>query len=290
MTSSLSGGRPLPPWLAEWEPPGLYDERTRVFHADTQAPASFPREGIDVFSDVDEGSFWFEHRAKVILELIANCSPATSRILEVGSGSGAVAARMASVGHEVMVVEPHDGAAASARARGVSLAFQGTLAEANLPANSFDVVGLFDVVEHLEDWHDVLSQSRRVLRADGHLVVTVPAYQWLWSEHDEWNEHKRRYSASLLEQHLTSAGFEITEVAPFFGALVLPALVRRLGYLAGVGGVDDHERRLRSQLEPGPLVNRILGGVLGFERAIMARVSLPIGTSLYAVASPKGIG
>lgn len=274
----------VPSWLSAWDPPGRYDADAGVFVGPGEVAASFPDDGIELFADVDERSFWFEHRSEVIVDLVARCGGRGSRVLEVGSGSGAVAARLVAEGHDVMVVEPGSGGATLARRRGVPVAFQGTLEEAALPAGTFDVIGLFDVIEHLDEWRSVLTGVARVLRPQGHVVVTVPAHQWLWSEHDDWNEHRRRYSRSLLRSHLEEMGFDVVSVAPFFAPLLPPAIVRRLMTKMTRGDGEAHEERLRSQLHPHPVLNRVLAGVLGVERRLMRRVPMPFGTSLLAVA------
>ncbi|MEM9035806.1 MAG: class I SAM-dependent methyltransferase [Actinomycetota bacterium] len=274
----------LPTWLADWDPPGTFDVDAGVFVGADDVRASFPSEGIGVFADVDERSFWFEHRSLVIVDLVSRFAGPSSTMLEVGSGSGAVAARLAAEGHDVMAVEPGAGGAALARRRGVPVAFQGTLHDAALPADLFDVVGLFDVIEHLDEWRSVLAEAGRVLRPDGHVLVTVPAHQWLWSEHDEWNEHRRRYSRSMLRGHFREAGLEVVRTAPLFAPLLPPAMMRRLFSGRGRGDAGAHEARLRSQLEPHPVVNRVLSGVLGIERTAMRWVPMPFGTSRYAVA------
>ncbi len=277
----------VPSWLVGWSPPGSFDETVGVFLGDSREVASFPEEGIDLFGDVDDESFWFEHRSKIILELTARYAGTPSTVLEVGSGSGTVAASLALAGHRVMAVEPNVGGAARARKRGVPVAFEGTLSEARLSTASFDVVGLFDVIEHLDRWKRVLEEAHRVLRPSGHLLVTVPAYQWLWSEHDDWNEHKRRYSVARLEADLLAAGFTVERSGPFFAPLVPPAILRHLAYKAGRRSSGGHEERLRAQLQPSPVINGALSRMLGLERWLMDRMALPFGTSLFAVAKPS---
>jgi len=286
MTAIDSSAEFVPEWLGNWGPPGGFDPEAGVFVSDSSTVASFPLEGLDVFGDVDDESFWFAHRAKIILGLIDEICPTPGAVLEVGSGSGTVAAAIAAAGRNVMAVEPNAGGAATARRRGVSAAFDGTLQEARLPDDTFDVVGFFDVIEHLDEWEDVLAEAHRVIRPSGHLVVTVPAYQWLWSEHDDWNEHKRRYTTASLTADLATLGFTVDRSSYFFAPFVAPAMVRRLSYVAGRRSDGDHEAKLRAQLQPNPTVNAVISRVLDVERRILDRTRLPFGTSVYALATP----
>ena len=121
--------------------------------------------------------------------------------------------------------------------------------ELPIKSNVFGLVGLFDVVEHIEDVSGLLGEVGRVLVSDGWLIVTVPAHQWLWSKHDEQAHHLRRYSETMLSQTLEQAEFKVAWCGQFYGFLILPALIRRiLGLRGGMG-------------QPKPLVNRLLTGL-----------------------------
>lgn len=149
--------------------------------------------------------------------------------------------------------------------------------------SSFDLVTALDVVEHLDDDAAALREAWRVLRPGGHILVTVPAYPFLWGDQDEVNMHKRRYVAPELRAALEAAGFEIVRLsymnAVLFPPIAAARLFRRL------------EHRLRPKLAaesdfrypaPGP-VNGVLSAVFGAEGAIIRRADIPFGVSLLAL-------
>ncbi|MDX2036879.1 MAG: class I SAM-dependent methyltransferase [Isosphaeraceae bacterium] len=143
---------------------------------------------------------------------------------------------------------------------------------------SFDVVLMLDVLEHIDDDRAALEDVFSLLGPGGRLVLTVPAMPWLWSRHDEVNEHRRRYTARMLREVIESAGFEIEELRPFFAWTILPMGLRRLLSPSGSNG-----RPYRVAIPPGP-INRALIRLSDWDHALSTRVRLPWGSSLYAAA------
>jgi SAM-dependent methyltransferase len=151
-----------------------------------------------------------------------------------------------------------------------------------LRAGSIDAITSLDVIEHLDDDADALEGYRSALRPGGRLVVTVPAYEWAWSEHDARLGHRRRYDSEGLRVVLEGAGFTVDRLTHFHSWLVPPAVaVRRtpLGRLVG-----DQE----AASEGGPVVSRALSGLTRLERATLARIDLPVGLSLLGTAHRPG--
>jgi SAM-dependent methyltransferase len=143
----------------------------------------------------------------------------------------------------------------------------------------FDLVGAFDVLEHVDEAEEGLGEIHRALRPGGGLVLTVPQHAWLWSRQDELACHVRRYAASDLEQKLVRAGFE-TLFRTSFVSLLLPLmwLSRRLRDAAG-------DEDASSELRTGKVADAVLGAVMGVERAmIRSGLRLPVGGSLLLVA------
>jgi len=189
----------------------------------------------------------------------------------------------------VVAVEPHPSAIEACRrhAPGANVVAGDVSTLADVPGlapSSFDVVGAFDVIEHLQDDVGALEVMRSYLRADGRLVVTVPALQLLWGPHDVVNGHHRRYSRRLLEARLRRGGFEPTYVS-YFNMVTFPAVA---GVRVGRRVLRREESDPGSDFElPAPSVNEALTRVFGFEGLAVARWSLPIGSSLVAVARPR---
>jgi 2-polyprenyl-3-methyl-5-hydroxy-6-metoxy-1,4-benzoquinol methylase len=150
-----------------------------------------------------------------------------------------------------------------------------------LPQGTWDVVTAFDVIEHLDEPIESLRLMRTRLPFDGQVVVTVPAFQFLWGHHDEVNQHRRRYSRLELVSQLSSAGLRVT-FCSYYNALLFPAVA---GARLLERFLPSKARSEDSDLEetPGP-VNRVLTTLFGSERLAVGRASLPFGVSLIAVA------
>src|SRR5262249_11286674 len=153
----------------------------------------------------------------------------------------------------------------------------------------FQVVGAFDVLEHLPDDRKVLRALRRHLAADGRLVLTVPAHMALWSHFDEFSGHCRRYSMATLRQALGESGFEVEYLTPFMAALFpLVWLGRKAAALFRRRPSPERARELSlKELRVVPVLNGLLRFVLGLELPLLGRRwRLPLGTSPLAGAPP----
>ena len=275
-------------WLVgdhDWAPTGTFDTKRQLWVTDPEVLNRFPDSGVELFHAVDDESFWFAHRNTVIATLLDRFGNGTV-MLEVGSGSGVVAAELTERGYDVAAVEPIATGAQMAAERGVRLSVCGDLQSLHLPDGSIPNVGLFDVIEHLDEPERLLGECRRILEPDGKIFITVPAHQWLWSYFDEWNGHRYRYSRSSLIEQLGRAGFETLWCSYFFLPLILPALLRRLRSAIGSAPADQVEDRLVYELAPPALLDRTLRLVLAPERVAIGRARIPTGTSVVFVGRP----
>jgi SAM-dependent methyltransferase len=230
---------------------------------------------------VDERHWWYRGRRRVIrAELDRLPLPAGARVLDAGCGSGRTLMELVHYGGEVSGIELNTDAAQLARARGLGEVQIGRLEELPWEDATFDLITCLDVIEHVPDDVTALVELRRVARPGGWLLVTVPAYQALWSRHDEANHHYRRYSRSMLRGAARSAGWEIQRVSSFNSLLLAPAAAVRLA-----------QRRTRApngdanDLDVGPpWLNDVLERPLALEASWLARGrTLPVGLSLLAV-------
>ncbi len=229
---------------------------------------------------VEDGHWWYRGRRRVLERTIARLHlPARARILDAGCGSGRNMVDFARHG-EVTGVELSPTSAELARGRHVGEVVEGSVMEMPFAADSFDLAVCLDVIEHLPDDRGALRELRRVVAPGAPLLVTVPAYQWLWSGHDEINHHCRRYSRPTLRRAAREAGWECT-YATHFNSLLLPVAIalRALDRL--------HHGTTESSLDlwvpPAP-VNWALQQPLNLEAALIARGGrIPAGLSLLAV-------
>lgn len=214
--------------------------------------------------------FWYRARRKWILDRVRMTAPPPAKLLEVGCGTGNVSSYLSQNGYQVTGCEYHQEA--------IDMAWPGfdiVRADAlNLPFadRSFDILGLFDVLEHFDEDISILREAHRAVKEGGIIVITVPAREELWSHFDELSHHKRRYTKKALHDIISQAGLNPLSNEYMFMSLYLPAKhLRKRTDLSGYLAIN-------------PLVNTLSGMVAGIERTISNFISLPVGTSLIATA------
>ena len=175
-----------------------------------------------------------------------------------------------------------------AQLRGLDV-LRGSGSELPFPDNTFDLVALLDTIEHIADELAVLNEVRRVLKPDGRVIITVPAFMWLWSYNDELNEHQRRYTKPELRQKLELCGLMPTRTSYNNFFLFPPIAAIRLlrPYNPGLASPHLTEDADVYQVEMEPIpepVNSVLHASGWVEAELLARTSLPFGNSIIAVA------
>ena len=179
----------------------------------------------------DLEQFWAEFRAKKIYEVLKRYE--INIIWEIGSGDGSAAIPLHKMGIEVVCSEPIKAGADYTTKFGL-LTFNSTFEDLNLPNNSIEAIGLFDVLEHIKDDSQFILQLNKAISKNGILLITVPAYSWLFSDFDISIGHFRRYTKKSLTSLLVKNGFQVTYQQYFFAFLILPSLfLRRIPYLLG---------------------------------------------------------
>ena len=228
----------------------------------------------------DTSSWWYETRNQVIWHVMRRY-PISGALWDIGSGLGEVSSYLTSVGAECVAVEPNRLGAQVSSEKGV-LSIQGDLHALELPVSSIEAVGLFDVLEHLDNADKVLSEIYRVLGSEGKLFLTVPATKWLWSASDDLAGHHLRYTRKKIRQQLKNAGFEVLSIRYFFFSLVLPILIlRAVPYRLGVRSLIDDTKLVQKK---SGWMSRLITKV---EVALCGKI--PIGTSLVIVATKKSL-
>lgn len=232
---------------------------------------------LAVHLEEDQRHWWFRGRLAVLEAVLRRHLPARPvRLLEFGCGSGNVLGRLQEFG-EAVGMEPDPRLRAAARAAGLDVRAGALPGDLAVPDGWADVVLLLDVLEHLTDDAAALGTARRAVRNGGLLVLTVPAYRWLWSGHDVTLGHLRRYTARELRRLLVATGFGVERVS-CFNTLLFPPLL-------AVRAWKRFRRDWRHDLRrpPAPL-NAALARVFALERHLVPRLALPFGSSLLAVA------
>lgn len=190
--------------------PRLKCQADGIWYAGERQAVSYPSEGYDQCFGIEDKSFWFQHRNACIAELVKKFPPRGSGpIFDVGGGNGFVAKGLTDAGWDVVLVEPGPSGARNAKARGLRRVVCATTQAAGFREGSMTAIGAFDVVEHIDDDIGFLRHLWDLLEPDGMLYLTVPAYNFLWSEADISAGHYRRYAAHGLGVKLRAAGFKV---------------------------------------------------------------------------------
>ena len=194
---------------------------------DNRAEVSYPADANERCFEVEDTSFWFQHRNDCIVAAL-NVYPPAGTIVDVGGGNGYVTRRLLDEGFGAALVEPGAVGAHHAKSqRRIPTVRCSTLEGCGFAPGSIDAIGLFDVLEHIADEAAILGTVHTLLKPGGRVYVTVPAFGWLWSASDENAGHYRRYSPGSLAAALRDR-FRPLFLTSFFGPLVLPVLAFRV--------------------------------------------------------------
>jgi SAM-dependent methyltransferase len=248
--------------------------------------ADYPAEGFDVTAQIEARSFWCRARNRLLRNIFERFTDRTRPldVLEIGCGTGFVLKALSAVsnlrltGSEIYLQGLH-----YARETVPDVTFI-QLDATKMPFRSeFDVIGAFDVLEHIADDRGVIDQVKLALRPGGMFVITVPQYQWMWSRLDEVVEHKRRYTRADLLGKLQDAGFTIRYITSFV-TLLFPVMVMSRLLSKSASRPDDARGEFAAKVTiPAPL-NWAFDKVMRVEEALLRTgVRLPFGGSLLIV-------
>jgi SAM-dependent methyltransferase len=237
---------------------------------------------FDRMAEHDQVHWWYVARRKILADLIAREAglPEAARILEIGCGTGHNFGMLRSFGRlDALEVDAEARALATTRL-GQEVGDAPLPELTGVPDRAYDLIALLDVLEHVDGDQAALESIAAKLAPGGKILVTVPAYQWMWSAHDRAHHHKRRYSKRALRAVAEAAGLKVRRIG-FFNSLLFPlaAAVRLAGKVAGKSSSDD-------KLPPRPL-NSVFEKIFALERHFIGRMPFPAGVSLFALLSTR---
>ena len=234
---------------------------------------------------VEPMHFWFVSRNRILGDVLRKRFAAPAKVLEIGCGTGFVLSG-------IRAVFPHASLSASDvyteglgyAARRVPDAFLFQMDARHIPfREEFDLIGGFDVLEHIEDDEAVLAQLFQACKEGGGVALTVPQHRWLWSRMDDFAHHKRRYTRNDLVEKLERAGFMVEYTTSFISLLLPLMLAARLWRKPA--GTEMRDQMDAAGLSIGRLANAAMGAVMVIERGLIRLgLRLPFGGSLLVIA------
>jgi SAM-dependent methyltransferase len=252
----------------------------------TNTQTGFDLQNFSTLVKFEQSNFWFVNRARLITALMQKYFPRARELLEIGSGTGSVLLALRTAFPQLTLVgsEMHLRGLAFARQRlGPGVVLLQMDARRIAARDEFDVIGAFDVIEHIAEDEQVLNEIFAALKRGGGTIIAVPQHPWLWSPEDDAAFHQRRYARGELEAKVEKAGFRIWD-STSFNCLLLPLMVAsRLVTILRVQHGTGREQL--AELKVGNWLNRVLSSVLRVEvNLACAGVSWPVGGSRFVVA------
>lgn len=232
---------------------------------------------------LEDRHWYFAGKRGLVVSLLGTyLSKLNPLVLDAGCGTGRTLAELA-LRYDVVGMEPFAGALSFAARRGRTRLVQGSLEQAPFVDGAFDAVTALDVLEHCDDDRKALCEISRILTAEGLLIITVPAFKWLWSAHDEALHHRRRYTKAGLLLLLEQCGFVVSKISYFnffmFPVVAITRLVGKVLNRAALGADTDSM--------PSQLLNSSMNSLQRLERTIIGFSGFPFGVSLVCVARKR---
>lgn len=232
-------------------------------------------------NNVEKKHWWHITKRKAAKNLIQKYSSSNQiKILDVGCGTGENVREFSKLG-KCWGIDISPEAIKFCKQKGLTNVSQTSIEKTNFDNKVFDIITILDVLEHVEEV-STFKEIRRILRNDGIVLITVPAFSWLWSKWDIVLHHKRRYSKNSLKKALESNGFEIIKISYMYSFLVIPALIFRSIKSLLYRNDYPSDFKLSSNF-----INLFFTKVVQLENLILNQFSIPIGTSIICVAKQK---
>jgi SAM-dependent methyltransferase len=234
------------------------------------------------YYELGETYFWLASHYDIVMawatpKLKEKAKAGKIKILDAGCGPGNLASKLLPWG-EVVGADASADALEFCKQKHFIDVKQITTKQLPFPDNSFDLIFAIEVIEHIEDDIFAMQELKRVLKPNGYLIVTVPAFMFLWGSHDEWNEHYRRYTKKRLSRVALSAGFEIERLRYMKLLFFIPLLLLR--FLKK--GAKDKQRQ-DDFYALNPTVNRFFRLLINWETPIVSNLPLPLGCSIIGL-------
>lgn len=255
-----------------------------IWRSKRARPVSYPESGHASCFQVENDSFWFIHRNACISALVTRYPP-QGPLVDVGGGNGVVSMALQECGVETVLIEPGAVGARNAKLRGLKHVVCATLDDIQLPPRSIAAFGLFDVLEHIENDGAFLDTLHTTLIDEGRLFLTVPAFNFLWSEADVLAGHYRRYTRAGIIKLLHKHGFVIDYSTYLFAPLPIGILLFRTLRRKAQPCTDNQcAASTDHRLPRGPLGSALKTALRFEHRLIKSGLRIPFGSTVLVAA------
>jgi 2-polyprenyl-3-methyl-5-hydroxy-6-metoxy-1,4-benzoquinol methylase len=238
---------------------------------------------LEIFYQHEKQHFWFRTRRDVIKDLFGKYVNKEDKVIEIGAGTGNISKMLLRAGYNVAIGDVHKKALYLFKSHGVKEKYQFDINQSPF-RDHFDVVGMFDVLEHIKNDEQALESVSKILKDHGKIILTVPAHKWLWSRHDY--SHKRRYNLGRIRKIFKKNNLKILEAKHFFVSIV-PLLLARSFLQSPFKGKLSARKLAEEQININPILNNILYALLCFEYKIIKNITPKIGGSILVVAEKR---
>lgn len=231
--------------------------------------------------EIEETYFWFIARRKIVYKIFKKITglPAGSQVIDIGCGTGGFAAELARE-YKVAGLDMEPLALEYCRRRGLTDLHNTTVAGFPREGRNIRASFMLDVIEHIDDDLSVVKEVYDLLPAGGWMIATVPAYNWLWSRHDELHMHYRRHTRKSIRTLLEKAGFSI-RYSSYFNTFLFPAAVAKR-FLDKLTGKDKKHNDPVDKVSD--MMNRLFTGIFSAEAAFLPFIRFPFGLSVIVIA------
>ncbi len=250
----------------------------------SKAHEDYNAEGLDNLYLYEKKHFWFRIRKDIIKKVFKKFINKNNSIIEIGSGTGYIAKSIIEEGYKnYSVGDIHKNGLIYSKSYGAKNLYQFNLLKPPF-VEEFEVICLFDVLEHIEDENKAIQNAYKMLKKNGKIILTVPAHQWLWSRIDEFSSHKRRYNLKTIKNLLIKNGFKILYAKHFFVLILLFLFLRTI--LNKKKHLIDVKK---SGLEISPVLNLLLYFISKIEIILLAPFSPKIGGSIIIAGEKNNL-
>jgi len=239
----------------------------------------------DELNNLEKSHWWFQARKKILTKLTEKYYKyqPEAKVLDIGCGTGAILEQLKGLG-KVWGIEKDKLAVDYCRQKMPKANITQGIFPEEVPAEKFDLVTILDVLEHIADDEKALQKASEILKPAGVLIVTVPAYKFIWSSHDQVNQHYRRYTLIELKQKLKKTGLRIKKISYFNTILFLPIVIGKVA--KRIFGSSKPTSHLKDGLPP-VFLNQILEMIFSLEKDLLPFFNLPFGISIIAIAKKQ---